>query len=81
MEHAKNCGFLGRTLSGKIEEVFHHARTIAEHKKKVKGYFRYMANCLVPQDPNDEPASALLERLCTESAPANPKRKGGKAKE
>lgn len=34
---------------------------------------------LVPQDPNDEPARLLLERICSQKLETKPKRRGSKA--
>lgn len=38
------------------------------------------ADKLVPQDPNDEPASALLAHINAEAATNNPKLRNSKAK-
>jgi type I restriction enzyme, S subunit len=71
-----------------IEEAHNQERNIATSLKQSTAQRQNIlraafAGQLVPQDPNDEPASALLERIRTERAAqaANKKTRGRKAKE
>jgi type I restriction enzyme S subunit len=61
-------------LADQLEARFEQAASLVEQLPQAL-LAKAFSGQLVPQDPNDEPASALLERLKTEApAPANGKR-------
>src|SRR6185312_713892 len=80
-EAVRICEELERRLSG-VEAALHAAEQQLRHADTLRSSILKKAFCgkLVPQDPNDEPAYMLLERIRAERAPAQqPKEKTPKA--
>ena len=68
-----------------MEALFKKADEIEARHKKAKGFVDRLTQSilakafrgeLVPQDPNNEPAAALLERIRAERGRQEPKRRG-----
>lgn len=95
-EHIKKCLMPAPSLSEqteivrRVEQLFAFADQLEARVKAAQSRINHLTQSilakafrgeLVPQDPNDEPASVLLERIKTQRAAAPKAKRGRKAKE